>query len=106
MRVQQLTQVEPAGQAGMQAGWVANAKTMRGSCGSWGTGVAWELSVEPEFGAGQALKVLPAVLPEGEPYVFLSVMQQAKCQEMGQPRGQIIPPERQIIPKNDRLYPK
>ena len=103
VRVQHLTQVEPAGQAGVQSARDANAKTMRGSCGSWGTGLAWELSVEPEFGAGQALQVLPAVLPEGEPYVFLSVMQQAKCQEVGQPRVQIIPPERQIIPPERQI---
>ena len=85
VRVQRLTQVEPAGQAGVQAGWSGNGKSMR-------TGVGWGLSVQPEFGPGQVLGVLPAVLPEGEPYFFLSMMQQAKCQEVGQPRVQIISP--------------
>ena len=75
----------------MQAGWNGNGKTMR-------TGVGWELSVQPEFGPGRALDLLPAVLPEGEPYVFLSMMQLAKCEEVGQPRVQNVPPF-------DRLYP-
>ena len=92
VRVQPLTQVELAGQAGVQAGWNGNGK------GMW-TGVGWGLSVQPEFGPGQALGVLPAVLPEGEPCIFLSMMQQAKCQEVGQPRVQIITPF-------DRPYPK
>ena len=87
-----MTQVEPAGQAGVQADRNGNGKSMR-------TGLGWGLSVQPEFGRGQALGVLPAMLPEGEPYIFLSMMQQTKYQEVGQSTVQILPP-------NDRLYPQ
>ena len=38
------------------------------------------------------LEVLHAVLPEGELYVFVSMMQRAKCEEVVQPRVQIVPP--------------
>ena len=70
------------------------------------TGVGWGLSVQPEFGPGQALGVLPAVLLEGETYIFLSMMQQAKCQEVGQPRVHVKKPEWQIVPPFDSSYPK
>ena len=55
--------------------------------------------MQPEFGPGQALEVLPAVLPEGEPYVFLSVRQQAKCEQVGQPRVQVVPPNHTLYPQ-------
>ena len=84
--------MDPAGQTVVQAGWDGNVKTMR-------AGVGWELSVQPEFGPGRALEVLPAVLPEGEPFVFLSVMRWAKCEEVGQPRVHVVPPF-------DTLYPQ
>jgi hypothetical protein len=63
-------------------------------------------SVQPEFGPGQALRVLPTVLPEREPYIFLSMMQRAKCEEVRQPIVEIVPPDYtlHIVPPNYTLY--
>ena len=63
-------------------------------------------SVQPEFGPGRALRVLPTVLPEREPYIFLSMMQRAKCEEVRQPIVEIVPPDYtlHIVPPNYTLY--
>ena len=48
-----------------------------------------QLCAEPVYGPGQALQLLPAVLPAGEPYIFLSARQRVKCNQVKQLRAYV-----------------